>query len=342
MVSNHEQVVRQRSAAFSALLDPASLLPGQTVVNLYSLRQLCLQGVPDQPPWLRAQAWKALLLYLPEEKRDWPSALTARRNEYYQFINDFLPLSLLPRPPEPGCTFKSEDLGPRDVLLDDLYKDLRRSKQNGLAFYHSPVLPSASSPLAPTPKGEPSVPRLACRHNLLTRLQMISPEYRMDYSDAFGRDLHWHSLLRLLYIYALLNPTLGYIQGMNETAFVLLFVFGHAPPARLETEEDEVDAVLRSAEHAEADTFWCFSALLGDIRDLYTFDGLDRVASGSSSTPGPVLGTGVLLSGNMAAVLRSFSYRLHWLDVDLWKTLVCGCPLCLKEILTLVAACLTS
>lgn len=89
-LSPQDQAGRQRTATFLGLLDSASLLPGQTVVNLYSLRQLCLQGVPENPDWLRAQAWKALLSYLPTEKRDWARTLKARRTEYYVRIYLFV------------------------------------------------------------------------------------------------------------------------------------------------------------------------------------------------------------------------------------------------------------
>lgn len=230
----------------------------------------------------------------------------------------------------------SEEFTPRDTLLDELYKDLRRSQQNNLAFYHAPVPPSSSCPIAPSPSTAEAVPRLNFRHDLLTRLQAISHDFVCDRTDSQPtQDVRWHSILRILYIYALLNPAMGYIQGMNEVAFVLLYVFGHSGAditTRTETIHDEdpdMEAVLRSSEHAEADSFWCFSALFADIRDLYTFDGLDRAAAGLSGDE-PTLhhGSGVLQTGNMAATLRSFSYRLHWIDLELWKTLVRLFPFC--------------
>lgn len=171
---------------------------------------------------------------------------------------------------------------------------------------------------------------MSCRHDLLTRLQVISHDFVWDQTDSQPtQDARWHSILRILYIYALLNPAMGYIQCMNEVAFVLLYVFGHlgaditAGTETIHGEDPDMEAVLRSSEHAEADAFWCFSALIADLRDLYTFDGLDRAAAGLSGHGTPLhLGSGVLQSGNMAATLRSFSYRLHWVDLELWKTLV--------------------
>ena len=59
-------------------------MPGRTIADLYSLRHLSLQGgIPDSPAWIRAQAWKVLLGYLPAEKKEWASTLSNRRQEYY-------------------------------------------------------------------------------------------------------------------------------------------------------------------------------------------------------------------------------------------------------------------
>lgn len=95
----------QRLKAFRELLDPADLLLGHNVADLYKLRHLCLQGggLPEgtstssastpasssfaasrsSDAWLRAQAWRVLLGYLPPEKLEWKQVLNKRRGEYY-------------------------------------------------------------------------------------------------------------------------------------------------------------------------------------------------------------------------------------------------------------------
>ena len=65
------------------------------------------------------------------------------------------------------------------------------------------------------------------------------------------------ALQRILYLYAKLNPGIKYVQGMNELAGTLYYVFGNQmsyEPWR---------------EHVEADTFFCFSLLMIDTRDLF-------------------------------------------------------------------------
>ena len=76
------------------------------------------------------------------------------------------------------------------------------------------------------------------RHSLLRRLEEINQRYRCA-PDRFTlyenkavspvsvtyRDYQWHSMLRILSVYAMLNPSIGYIQGMHEILLVLLRVF---------------------------------------------------------------------------------------------------------------------
>jgi len=58
-------------------------------------------------------------------------------------------------------------------------------------------------------------------------------------------------LASILFIYARLNPGVRYVQGMNELAAVILFVMSS------------------DAEFAEADSFWCFSELMAEIKDIF-------------------------------------------------------------------------
>ena len=42
--------------------------------------------------------------------------------------------------------------------------------------------------------------------------------------DDQESDLHWEAIERLLFIYAKLNPAIGYVQGMNELIAPLYYV----------------------------------------------------------------------------------------------------------------------
>lgn len=352
-------------------------------------------------------------------------------------MRDFLPQNGISSPHK-GIPGK---LSERDALLDQIYRDLARSRKNAFAFYREEIKPSSSCPLAPSPQDSREIePRIASRYSLLERLEVINADFAHSMreerggGEAFAKcqaprtpqraredgflkaaeteatksseadspaitlqpaspqslaattpdissvgsdgesyfasadegdqeadeakaqerrtylDRRWHSLLRILYIYALLNPSTGYVQGMNEVLFVLLYVMGttgHLPavhksqegagaassPGGSDTAEDPykgssdmassfhyLDSALDSSgSHAEADAFWCFSNLVGDIRDLYDFDGMDnagiKVMNRRQAEAGsrPITG--------MAEALKKFSLRLKWLDEPLWTRL---------------------
>jgi hypothetical protein len=75
---------------------------------------------------------------------------------------------------------------------------------------------------------------------------------------------HWEVIERILFIYAKLNPGIGYVQGMNEICGPLYYVIASNP-----------DGTWR--EHAEADTYWCFLLLMSEFRDNFikTLDASD-------------------------------------------------------------------
>ena len=66
-------------------------------------------------------------------------------------------------------------------------------------------------------------------------------------------------LKRVLCILAIRNPASGYVQGMNELCAAFLTVF-------------------MDSDHAEADTYWCMSALMSSLHEFFTpgFPGVHR------------------------------------------------------------------
>lgn len=74
------------------------------------------------------------------------------------------------------------------------------------------------------------------------------------------------ALARILFVHAKLNPAESYTQGMNEIVATLYFV--------LATEGNE-----EWHQHCEADTFFCFTNLMAEIRDVF-IQSLDDSESG--------------------------------------------------------------
>lgn len=91
------------------------------------------------------------------------------------------------------------------------------------------------------------------RSNLITSRRRASEEY-MVLKD--GQEAHWEVVERILFIYAKLNPGQGYVQGMNEIIGPIYYTFAASPDAECK-------------EYAEADSFFCFTNLMGEIRDIF-------------------------------------------------------------------------
>lgn len=94
---------------------------------------------------------------------------------------------------------------------------------------------------------------------------------------ATGQEAHWEVVERILFLYAKLNPGQSYVQGMNEIIGPIYYLFAtdldsnwrgmfcFFPFAK------NFKFMLSSSriEHAEADTFFCFTGLMSEIRDFF-------------------------------------------------------------------------
>ncbi|KAF9566196.1 hypothetical protein EC968_003849, partial [Mortierella alpina] len=108
--------------------------------------------------------------------------------------------------------------------------------------------------------------------------------------DELPQDLHWEAIERILFIFAKLNPGVGYVQGMNEILGPLYYLLANDP--------DEV-----SKAHAEAESFWLFHLLMAHFRDHF-MRSLDRDrASGIGSS------------------IARMNQRLRLFDEQLWQNL---------------------
>ena len=81
-------------------------------------------------------------------------------------------------------------------------------------------------------------------------------------------DTHSDVLARVLFIYAKLNPGIKYVQGMNEVLAVIYYCFWSFS-----------DFNVIPKEYLESDLFFCFSALMTEIRDGFIRE-MDQEHSG--------------------------------------------------------------
>lgn len=76
-----------------------------------------------------------------------------------------------------------------------------------------------------------------------------------DKNNFFENETHSDVIERIIYIYSKLNKQVGYVQGMNELIAPIYYCFS-------------IDNTV-SLENVEADTFWCFTFLMKDVKKLF-------------------------------------------------------------------------
>ncbi|ORZ40438.1 rab-GTPase-TBC domain-containing protein [Catenaria anguillulae PL171] len=198
---------RERVALFEHVLSAKS-----GVVDFERLRRLCFRGIPEAKG-IRQRCWKLLLNYLPSDTSKWPTILAAKRQIYQGFVRDFCsvgpssappslanspkqasptedPLSATSPHPPPSSTGHASQLD-RD-LLDTIDKDVRRTMPS-MAFFHDQVFELPNNPLPPR---------------------------RVFFQSNEAFDKNFLAVERILYVFAKLNPGIGYIQGMNHDFFI--------------------------------------------------------------------------------------------------------------------------
>lgn len=86
------------------------------------------------------------------------------------------------------------------------------------------------------------------------------------------------ALERILYVWATRHPASGYVQGMNDLVTPFVFVFlSECTNLTVEksilglTDMSAFEDAEEALANAEADAYWCLTALLNDIQDYYTF-----------------------------------------------------------------------
>ncbi|XP_050315881.1 TBC1 domain family member 13 isoform X3 [Anthonomus grandis grandis] len=100
----------------------------------------------------------------------------------------------------------------------------------------------------------------------ITKIALSVKKAPEDYAPMEeGKEAHWEVVERILFLYAKLNPGQGYVQGMNEIIGPIYHAFASDPDVSYK-------------EFAEADSFFCFTNLMSEIRDFFikTLDETDH------------------------------------------------------------------
>lgn len=245
----------------------------QDVIDLKLLRDFCFYGIPDCNG-LRSLCWRLMLGYLGPRKDTWSATLTKKRELYKQFIEEMVIPPSDGDQDQPGCVDHPLSDGPEsnwntffkdnEVLLQ-IDKDVRRLCPDISFFQQATEFPCDSVVshnrerklhvrVAPTTLSSANVERKGLG---VTKINLITKRATESYEAMDeGQEAHWEVVERILFLYAKLNPGQGYVQGMNEIIGPIYYVMASDPN-------------LDYRRHAEADCFFCFTALMGEIRDFF-------------------------------------------------------------------------
>ena len=204
-------------------------------LTLGELQAASFSGVPD---FYRPIVWKLLLGYLPLQKSLRAEHIERTRIQYAEFTRETAARSTSQR----VSRAKDEESENED--------DSKREEARGVEIMQSDE---------------------ALRSEIAKDIERTNPEL-----NWFNKSEHTEAMARILYVYAKLNSGVRYVQGMNEILSPLWYVFAtdrtfpHASAAELD-EDPEAEAKIASLNlsNAEAETFFCFMALMSEIRELF-------------------------------------------------------------------------
>lgn len=269
-------------------------------VDLSLLRRIASQAGIQEEGSHRAVAWRVMLGYLPPDNREWERTLTERRNEYKTFVKEWFTnshdcfhgdeLRWKHRMPPNCCSSNAED-GEEDTKRmenkqseqetapveeeNKLQSPIReRLKKAGLdAGVLDSIMKNFNSLQITKVDGTTSLEDGAVLSETDSTVDFVDSvklldQIRKDVDRTFPdlkffldpeRNLgkrRYAALERILFTWSKFNKGVNYVQGMNEIVGTIYYVLAN-------------DWNEEWAQEAEADTFWLFGILLGDMRDVF-------------------------------------------------------------------------
>uniref|UniRef100_A0A4W5R7Z4 TBC1 domain family member 13 n=1 Tax=Hucho hucho TaxID=62062 RepID=A0A4W5R7Z4_9TELE len=252
-------------------------------LDLNALRELCFSVIGILISDDLLPCFQVLLNYLPLDQTMWDSLLKKQREGYSQFLKEMII--------QPGIAKANLGLSREDVTMEDhelspnfpihsfsiynevllqIDKDVRRLYPD-MAFFQWPT--DYPCQLILDPQNDYETLRRRVEQTTLkaqtvdrnrsgvTNVSSPGKALNLYPSNEYevlpnGCEAHWEVVERILFIYAKLNPGIAYVQGMNEVVGPLYYTFATDPNDKWR-------------EHAEADTFFCFTNLMSENRDMF-------------------------------------------------------------------------
>ncbi|GAB4832862.1 hypothetical protein Ancab_006877 [Ancistrocladus abbreviatus] len=212
----------------------------QKEINLEKLQKIASTGIPDGGS-LRATTWKLLLGYLPDSRDLWEKVLSENRLKYAKLKEELLltPSEFSRRKEEAWGSVEHADCetaGPlhrHDISNEDHPLSLGEASAWHKFFECTEIA-----------------------EQIDRDLQRTHPEMKFfSESSSLGKK-NKEAMRNILLLFAKLNPTTRYVQGMNEVLAPIYYVFS-------------VDTDEQNAANSEADSFCCFVRLLSDSVDHF-------------------------------------------------------------------------
>ncbi|KAH3743488.1 TBC1 domain family member 13 protein [Pelomyxa schiedti] len=208
------------------------------ICDLQKLRALAFSGIPDSVPGIRSTFWKLLLNYLPVQLSERETKVLNCRKQYWELFHE-----LIVHP---------------ESTLDQIQRNKRHPVRVPENMTKTPVFEVGSKHGSP----DQSIAAQSTWKQLFTHnetWEQIDKDVKRTLPDMhFFENVELHqSLQHILFIYAKLNPRVSYVQGMNEIAGRIFYVFAS-------------DRDPDTRDNAEADAFFCFTNLMTEILEFFT------------------------------------------------------------------------
>lgn len=221
-------------------------------INYGELRQLIIEGIPDDIPSLRSLIWKILLDQLSLNVNEWDNLLNVSRKKYDNYKLTFFniasinkmaknsdhPLSIVN---ESKWNQYFQDANLREAID----KDVKRT-QTHMSFFFMPCKSSFGSSNVSSDQIIKSA-ELAHDYTITNHKKNSMPKEFETNADV---------MKRILFIYGKLYPEISYVQGMNELLAPIMYCFSN-------------DQNIECLPYSEADAFTCFENLMKKVSNVF-------------------------------------------------------------------------
>ena len=246
--------------------------------NKKEIKKECYKGLPENLPSLRALIWKMNFKYLPHKIQNWNSTLKSYRNEYKELKNAVM-------------MKQKEEMKIFQELKDKNYSEEKKNNEKDFDINQTLYLLAENTDKELLETINKDINRTYCTMNFFlkpidNKIKFSTEELNTLYTlkknciyqdstsvytkgrtsaNLFNKEIHSDVLERILYIYAKNNKDVGYVQGMNAILAPIYYCYS------LDNTCDK--------EFLEADSFWSFSFLMEDIKQIFQQNNIETTSN---------------------------------------------------------------